>query len=339
MQVKFKDTSLDLSNGPLLMGIIELDPRVPFDPVSVQKQAKDYLDCGAIGLQLGICSCTVSDVPANTPSASLSNNDPDALAQVVACSSQDSYTCTLDDVVAAYQNMSTESRAQMLVAACKAVLEIQPDVILGIYTSEPLVMEQTVATGAHFIIDPMALREPGALETVSRLKVNVCLCFDQAYKFDEDDKVDVCGQISEFFYERIDACINAKIDRKKIMLDPSIGRDVGVDYRIKLQGRLKSFNSFALPLSCEIPRVFPTSDEFLRRNMSVTVAVALFMTQQGFNIIRTKHVYDIGLALDTWLALNFSARPFKIRSLIGRKIKSFKDKKAAKNQAKAAAQG
>lgn len=330
MQVKFKDTSLDLSNGPALLGIIELDPRVPFDPNMVQKQAKDYIGSGAIGVQIGICQQTFADQP-NPP---LANNDLEALAQEVALAEQNADNCTQDDLVAAYQALTVEQRADMLRTSTKAVLDLYPESIVAIYTSEPLVMEQTVAAGAQLIIDPDALRAPGAVETISRLKVNVCLCFDQGDKFDEEDHVDVCGKISEFFYERLDACINAKIDRRKIMLDPSIARDVSVNYRIKLQGRLKSFNSFALPLTCEMPRVFPASDEFLRRNMSVTVAVTVFMAQQGFSIIRTKHVYDLGLALDTWAALNFSAQPFKIRSLIGRKLKSFKDKKAGKQQAK-----
>lgn len=331
MHVKFKNTSLDLSNGPGLIGIIELDPRQPFDPIAVQDQAKEYLECGAVGVEIGICKQSLSDI---TPEVLYGWTQEDNTDLSESSGTQTSATvCEQADLVAAYHAMTTEQRAQILSAACKAVLECSNECVIAVYTSEPLVMQRCAEYGANLIIDPLALREEGALETISSLKINVCLCFDQCYKFDEDDNTDVCGKISEFFYERLDACINARINRNRIMLDPSINLDVGVEYRLKLQGRVKTFTSFALPLTCQMPRVFPSSDEFLRNNMSATVAVALFMAKQGFSILRTKHVYDLGLALDTWSALNFSARPFRMRNLIGRKLKAFKNKKASKQEA------
>lgn len=327
MQINFRETSLDLSKGSVLMGIIELDPREPFDPSSIQKQAQEFFDCGAIGVELGIKKFSGVHT-ASAASAGYDSNKTITLAHSAkdAIDGSDPCTCGDDPVTNAYNQLSVLQRADVLSQACEAVLSVDKSAIVAIYTSEATVMEKTVAAGAQLIIDPMSLREPGALETVARLKVNVCLCFDQCYRFDEDDKTDVCGKISEFFYERLDACINAKIARNRIMLDPTLNQKVGVDYRIKLQGRLKSFNSFALPLSCELPRVFPGSDEFLRNNMSVTVAVALFISNQGFHIIRTKNVYDLGLALDTWQALEYSARPFKVRQLISMRLKNFKKK-------------
>lgn len=343
MQINFKDTSLDLSNGTALMGIIELDPREPLDIVSVQNQTRDFLECGAIGIELGIKKFSglqsavvpvdqskLSNMAASAQSVqSAQPSQVDQSEQSAQFELQEASPCPCanDPITLAYNALSADQRADILSQATEAVLEVDGSTLVAIYTSEALVMAKTIAVGAQLIIDPMALREPGALETISRLKANVCLCFDQCYTFDEDDNVDVCGKISEFFYERLDACINAKIARSKIMLDPTLSQTVGVDYRIKMQGRIKSFNSFALPLCCELPRVFPVSDEFLRTNMSVTVAVALFVAQQGFQIIRTKNVYDLGLALDTWQALTFSARPFKMRRLIGRKLKALSKKK------------
>lgn len=324
-QISFRNSKLELSNGAAVIGVIELDPREPFDACSIQHQAKEFIDCGAVGIELGIrkqvgTQTAIVASAAKAQAADLSaEEEHDALQdeeEGLGANGQDPYT-------QAFLALGVEQRADMLAQACKAVLEIDDSILVAVYTSDVLAMEKTAEAGAQLIIDPMALREPGALEAVSRLKLNVCLCFDQQYRFDEDDNVDVCGKISEFFYERLDACINAKIARSRIMLDPTLSHEVGVDYRIKLQGRLKSFTSFALPLSCELPRVFPGQDEFLRNNMSVTVAVALFVAQQGFKIIRTKHVYDLGLALDTWQALNYSARPFKIRRLFKRRFKGF----------------
>lgn len=382
MQIRFKESSLDLSNGAALLGVIELDPTEPFDAKKVQHQAKEFIECGAVGIELGIrkysgsqsavsndnepISKSAFEQQANVETTQLKNealtnseqaesltnleqaetlknsaqNDVNASksssAALNLATLQSTGTsladhpcpCIEDSYTKAFFALTVEQRADLLVQACHAIREIDQSVLLAVYTYEPLIMEKTVAAGVQLVIDPRALREPGALETVSSLKVNVCLCFDQTYRFTDEDKIDICGHISEFFYERIDACINAKIARNRIMLDPTLSPVVGVDHRIKLQGRLKSFNSFALPLSCEIPRVFPGSDEFLSNNMSVTVAVAIFVAQQGFHIIRTKHVYDLGLALDTWQALSYSARPFKIRSLLGKKFKALASRRS-----------
>lgn len=192
--------------------------------------------------------------------------------------------------------------------------------IPAVYTSKPEIMSAAAEHGAQLVVDPLALRASGALETVARTGLAVCLCYDQNMVFKED-KDDPCAAVAEFFYERIDACLNAKIERQRLLLDPMIGVDASVDFRLKMIGRLKTFNSFGLPLSCELPHVVEEKGLPGEDRMPVVSAVALFADQQGIRILRTRKVYDIALAINTWHVLHLSARPFKLSRAIGRTLK------------------
>ena len=49
--------------------------------------------------------------------------------------------------------------------------------------------------------------------------------------------------------------------------------------------------------------------------------------QQGVRIIRTRKVYDIALAINTWHVLHLSARPFKLSRMIGKSLKKALNKR------------
>lgn len=221
-----------------------------------------------------------------------------------------------------HKNCTLDEEIDMLCAAIEAVRDCE--LIVGVYTSNPEIMTKVASCGAQFIVDPNALRENGAIEAISSTGMAVCMLFDQNCCFKEDDDSDPCAAVSEFFYERLDACMNAKIDRQKIILEPMIGVNTSVEYRIKIFGRLKTFNSFGMPLSCSLPRLVVDASESNsnEQNMSIVTAVALFAEQQGIRIIRTKKVYDIAIAINSWHALNQSARPFKLSRAIGQKLRS-----------------
>ncbi len=214
---------------------------------------------------------------------------------------------------------SQDAEIDMLCAALESVKE--SELIPAVYTSDPQIMRKVVECGAQVIIDPLALSAPGALETVSELKCAVILLMDQSVNFTEDDACDPCATVSEYFYERLDACINAKIDRQRIILDPMISVNTSVDFRLKMFGRLKTFNSFGVPISCALPRMVAEGKDYAHQSMSIVATVAIFAEQQGVRLIRTNRVYDIALVINSWHALNNSARPFKLSRAIGRRLK------------------
>ena len=185
---------------------------------------------------------------------------------------------------------------------------------LAVNTTHPETMKAAAAAGADLIVDPNALREPGAVDTIAQVKLPVCLVFDQNTHFEED--TDPTGTVSEFLYERIDACLNARIPRSAIIIDPSIGMDAPIEFRLKMMGRLNTFKSFALPISIPAPRILPKADPFMCEHMPAVTAVAIFAIDAGVSIIRTHQVGELALALDTWQACSKSARPFRLSKLI-----------------------
>ena len=91
-------------------------------------------------------------------------------------------------------------------------------IAVSVDTSKPEVMEAAVAAGACMVNDIYALRRPGALEMAARLGVPVCLMHMQgtpatmqkAPRYDN-----LAREITEFLRSRIDACVNAGIDRNQ----------------------------------------------------------------------------------------------------------------------------
>ncbi len=213
---------------------------------------------------------------------------------------------------------SVEPELNAIVPFIKGVAA-RTGLLIAVNTSNPEVMRQAVAAGACMVADPNALRLEGAIKAITELKVPVCLGIAPEYAIsEEDENVDPMGRISEYFYERIDACLNARIPRSAIMIDPCLGISTPFEYRLKMFGRLKTFKSFALPIALSIPRSLPHVETYPEQYMPVMVASCLFAEEAGISLIRTPLVQEIALALDTWQAMKKSARPFRLRKAIAK---------------------
>ena len=216
---------------------------------------------------------------------------------------------------------SAEDELKLIVPHIAPIVE-QSALYVAVNTIHPQVMEAAAKAGASLIVDPNALRSPGAVDLIAKIKLPVCLVFDQHTTFDEN--TDPTGVVSEYLYERIDACLNAGIARSSLLIDPTLGMQAPIEYRLKMMGRLHTFKSFALPICAPIPRIVPQPDPYLTTHPSVVTALAIFGVDAGVSIIRTSAVGELALALDTWQACTKSARPFKLSKLI---VKRFLRKK------------
>ncbi len=216
---------------------------------------------------------------------------------------------------------SAQDELALVVPQVKHLVE-HISLYVAVNTTHPEVMSAAAEAGAHLIIDPNALRAPGAVELMAKLKLPVCLVFDQHTVFEEN--TDPTGLVSEFLYERIDACLNAGIARSALLIDPTIGMQAPIEYRLKMMGRLHTFKSFALPICAPVPRIIPQPDAYLSSHPSAATALAIFGVDAGVSLIRTNTVGELALALDTWQACTKSARPFKLSKLI---VKRFLRKK------------
>lgn len=215
------------------------------------------------------------------------------------------------------QSSSVEDELRYLLPVVEALYQ-KTYMVIAVHTSYPEIMDKSVTLGAQMIVDSNALRAPGALEMAQKLDVPVCLVFDYDRGFESDD--DPVATVSEFLYERVDACLNAGISKKRILIDPTLGLCSSIESRLKLLGRISTFQSFGLPICIAVPRSLPEKDCFMHENLAVSITIAIFGVQHGVHIIRTKLVRDMVLALDTLDSAENSSQPFRLSKAIASKL-------------------
>lgn len=217
---------------------------------------------------------------------------------------------------------SEETELERLVPVIRAVAD-RTHAYVAVCTSYPSVMKAANDAGASFIVDPNALRIAGALQMAAKLAIPVVLCDPGNDSEETDDPVSV---LQEFFYERVDACLNAGISRKCIIIDPMMGNPTRVDATLKMLGRIHTFKSFAVPLSVAIPRALPYMQLSSDENDVVSLTVALFASHSGVRIIRTPDVSRIAMALASWQIVSQTARPHQLSKGVVRRLIGIRDR-------------
>ncbi|TVP11544.1 dihydropteroate synthase [Shewanella sp. KCT] len=175
------------------------------------------------------------------------------------------------------------------------------DVWISVDTSKPEVMSEAVAAGAHLINDVRALQEPGALAVAAKLNVPVCLMHMQGQPRTMQDAPvyqDIITDVSAFFEERIEACLDAGIARDNLLLDPGYGFGKTLSHNYELLNRQAELKAFGLPLLIGLSRKsmignllnVPPSER-----LAGSLSAALLSIQQGAHIIR---VHDVKPTMD-----------------------------------------
>lgn len=223
------------------------------------------------------------------------------------------------------EKVSKEAESELLI---RAITEIAQNtrLVIAASTVYPDNMQKAVEAGASILISPDALRYEGAMQMALNLKVPVCLQFDGdiACKSDQDDAI---ALVSEFLFERIDACLNAGISRKMLLIDPLLGKSAPVKAQLKLIGRLDTLKTFGIPISFTMPRPLSSNDEFLKDNANISQTLVLFCADRAtVQILRTENVADMALSLGTWQLLLATTKPFRFSKAIIRRFRNLRDK-------------
>ncbi|UOG93830.1 MAG: dihydropteroate synthase [Candidatus Thiothrix sulfatifontis] len=176
------------------------------------------------------------------------------------------------------------------------------DVALSVDTSKPDVMRAAVSAGADLINDVCALQQPGALATCAGLLVPVCLMHMQGQPRtmqQAPDYDDVVQDISQFFQERIAACLAAGIVRQHLILDPGFGFGKTLSHNVDLLRRLTAFSDLELPILVGLSRKSMIGtlldNRSLEGRLHGSVAGAVIAAMHGANIVR---VHDVGATVD-----------------------------------------
>ena len=174
---------------------------------------------------------------------------------------------------------------------------VKDGIKVSVDTSKPEVMEAAVAAGACMINDIYALRRPGALATVARLDVPVCLMHMQgtpATMQDAPRYENIGREIREFLQSRIHACSLAGVDREQIVIDPGFGFGKTRQHNHTLIGQLGWFTQMGVPVLIGVSRkkfVRSLAQVASRQTLDrVSALLALMAVEQGARFVRVHNV-------------------------------------------------
>jgi len=153
-------------------------------------------------------------------------------------------------------DVSVDEECRRVIPLINAIREIS-DIPISIDTSKTQVMQQAILAGASMINDVNALQADGAMALAAELKVPVCIMHMQgkprtmqhtpSYK-------NVVSEVKEFLLQRIEACIDAGINKNNISIDPGFGFGKSLEHNLSLFKHLNEFSELGLPLLVGVSR-------------------------------------------------------------------------------------
>jgi len=174
----------------------------------------------------------------------------------------------------------------------------QLDVPISIDTSKPELMQEAVAAGASLINDVRALRAPGGLETAAALDAAVCVMHMQGEPRTMQSNPrygDVVDDVAAFLEQRVSTCIEAGIDRERIIVDPGFGFGKSTGHNMRLLNALDRIVArLAQPVLVGFSRKRSIGEVVGGKPASErlygSLAVAVLAMERGAHIIRCHDV-------------------------------------------------
>lgn len=194
------------------------------------------------------------------------------------------------------QDISLEEELNRVVPVIAALRE-RFEVPLSIDTSKPQVMQAALQYQVEIINDIRALQELGALEVCAKSEALVCLMHMQGQPRTMQQAPqyqNVVQEVTDFFQERINACVQAGIARERLILDPGFGFGKNLEHNLTLFQQLPTFQRFNLPVLVGVSRKAMIGDLLGGRpaaeRLQGSVAAAVIAAVKGAKIVR---VHDV----------------------------------------------
>jgi dihydropteroate synthase len=204
--------------------------------------------------------------------------------------------------------ISTQEELDRLLPALE-ILTRELDVLFSVDTSKPEVMTEAVKCGVNIINDVRALRMEGALSTVAKLNVPVCL-MHMRYPYGKPSTTvaiqpdqNIIPEVKTFLQERITACMTAGIAADKIIIDPGIGHGnfgKNLQENLILLQRLSELRELGFPiLVCASRKTFigELLDLPIPARLTGSLAAAVVAVMNGASIIRVHDVKETAEAM------------------------------------------
>lgn len=182
---------------------------------------------------------------------------------------------------------------------------------ISVDTRKPELMSAAIEAGAAMINDVTALRVPGAIETVAKYQVPVCLMHMQNDPKTMQQSPDygekgVVLSVVEFLQARIQACISAGISRGQIIIDPGFGFGKNLTHNFELLKNLNQLVALGYPVLVGLSRK-AMFQALLHRSVHERLAGSLstefWALQQGISILRCHDVREAVDVMKVWMQL------------------------------------
>ena len=183
------------------------------------------------------------------------------------------------------------------------------DVVVSVDTMKPGVMQAAIDAGASMINDVAALRADGAIETVARWDVGLCLMHMHGEPRTMQAApvyANVVDDVRDFLAARVAACEAAGIARDRIAVDPGFGFGKTVEHNLCLLRELDVIASLGLPVVAGLSRKSTLGVLTGRRadeRIAASIAAALAAVAHGASLVRVHDVRETVDALSVWCAI------------------------------------
>ena len=180
---------------------------------------------------------------------------------------------------------------------------------VSVDTRKPEVMRAALDSGASMVNDVMALREPGALETLAGSNAAVCLMHMQGEPQTMQQLPhyeDVVAEVRKFLQDRIASCAAAGIARERIVIDPGFGFGKTLEHNLLLLKQLRELTQPGVPLLAGMSRksmLGALSGRGVGEREYAGVAAHLLAVARGARILRVHNVAAMRDALAIWNAV------------------------------------
>lgn len=193
--------------------------------------------------------------------------------------------------------VSADEEMQRVLPVVEAIARY--DVVISLDTSTPQVMHEAAKLGAGLINDVRALQRENALQVAAGTGLPVCLMHMQGQPEtmqSNPDYQDVLDSVADFFTARIDACLQAGIDRSNLLLDPGFGFGKTAGHNVRLMAGLRQFSTFDLPLLVGVSRKSMISHllggRAVDERLAGSIALAVMAVERGAWLVRAHDIKE-----------------------------------------------
>ncbi len=181
--------------------------------------------------------------------------------------------------------------------------------VVSVDTRKPEVMQAALDAGAAMVNDVMALRAPGALETVAASDAAACLMHMQGEPHSMQQAPhygDVVQDVKLFLQERVQACEAAGIKRDRLVVDPGFGFGKTLAHNLRLLNHVNQLTEWGGPVMVGMSRkamLGTLTGRDVDAREFAGVAAHLAAISRGARLVRVHNVMAMRDALAIWNAV------------------------------------